>query len=331
MNPRKRKLTGILLLAVLLAVCIGILLVQNSVVNSVPYHGEGYQDPATAIHITHSGDIIDHTYNSSGSNITRVGNTYTLTANVSNWVIIEKSNIVLDGKGFSLLSRHSLSLTEVFNVTVKDLSVNSPYNPIIVLKDADTCTFRNVSASFRMVSSNKNFIVNCTTSLDLEQSNFNTIKDCYSGSIRLSKSNNNSILFNQLWTQGPMLLFSDSSNNLVFGNSFEKFWWWLSVSGDNNKIVANNVWAGQIYAEDKIEGTNYIYHNNFFNFKWDQSADTNSANVWSSNGKGNYYGAPMGPDANHDGVGDYPYDIDRTNTDYYPLMAPVDIAAEPLP
>lgn len=54
---RKKKLTGILLLAVLLAVCLGILFVQNLVANSVSHHGEGYVDPATAVHIAQSGEI----------------------------------------------------------------------------------------------------------------------------------------------------------------------------------------------------------------------------------------------------------------------------------
>ncbi len=105
----------------------------------------------------------------------------------------------------------------------------------------------------------------------------------------------------------------------------------MTDGSTDNKIVANNVWAGQIYTEDKLDGTNYIYHNNFYNFKWDQSATSNSGNVWSSNGKGNYYGNYYGADAKNDGVGDTPYIIDKTNTDNYPLIAPFNIADESLP
>jgi hypothetical protein len=151
------------------------------------------------------------------------------------------------------------------------------------------------------------------------------------GKITLQQSNNNSILYNTIWTQGPSLGFWRSSNNIVFGNTFFKFWWWISMSGDNNKIVANNIWAGQIYLVDKLEGTNYIYHNNFWNFKWDQTATTNSPKIWSRNLQGNYWAGFSSNDANHDGVGDTPHIIDKTNQDNYPLMSPVNIANESIP
>ncbi len=168
-------------------------------------HGEGYQDPATAIHITPNGDIVDPTYSSLDANIIRDGNIYRLIANVSNWVIIERSNIVVDGRGFSSLSRHSFALTGVSNVTVKDLRVDSMYTPTIVLRNVDYSTFKNITAGFRLVNSNNNLISNCSTGVELENSNFNTIRDSNSGKISLSKSNGNSILHNTLWTQGPIL------------------------------------------------------------------------------------------------------------------------------
>jgi nitrous oxidase accessory protein NosD len=327
------KVAAVLVISLILAVTVFFFVGVFFGSNESYRHGEGYQDPATAIHITPSGDIMDPTFGSSGSNITRVGNTYVLTANVSNWVIIERSNIVLDGRGFSSLSRHSLALTQVSNVTVKDLTVASRYTSTIVLQNVDHSIFQNITAGFRLINSNNNLISNCSTGIDLENSTFNTIKDCISGRISLSKSNGNSILYNSLWTQGPMLGFYDSSNNLVFGNTFEKFWWWIGIGGSstNNKIVANNVWAGQLYLVDKLEGTNYIYHNNFYNFHWNQSANTNSANVWSSDGRGNYWANFHTGDANNDGVVDSPYVIDKTNEDDYPLTTPVDISAEPLP
>lgn len=104
----------------------------------------------------------------------------------------------------------------------------------------------------------------------------------------------------------------------------------MTGSSSNNKIVGNNVWAGQLYQADELVGTNYIYHNNFYNFNWNKSATTNSANIWSSDGRGNYWGY-SGSDLNNDGICDTPYTIDRTNTDNYPLMSPVNIATESLP
>ena len=78
-------------------------------------------------------------------------------------------------------------------------------------------------------------------------------------------------------------------------------------------------------------GTNYIYHNNFLDFNWNHTVNTNSANVWNSGMRGNYWADYDGTDTNHDGVGDSPYVIGATKIDNYPLIVPVDIGTEPIP
>ncbi len=332
LNPKTK---AAVVLTVLLAVCLFLVVAGSFLVGPHAYShpGEGYMDPAGAIHITPNGDITGSGFNSSSTNIRRDGDIYTLTGNVTNWLIIEKSNIVFDGRGFSFNASHGLSLSKVSNVTVKDLDIQTHYIQIM-LDNAQNSIIQNVTSSYRIILSysDNNLISSCTGKIELEKSSGNTVKNCQAGEITLSQSNGNSILYNAISVQGPSLGLWKSSNNLVFGNTFSKFWWWISMtaSSTNNKIVANDVWAGQIYQADELVGTNYIYHNNFYTFKWNQSATTNSANIWSSEGRGNYWGY-SGPDMNHDGIGDSPYVIDRTNTDNYPLMAPVNIAAEPLP
>ena len=73
------------------------------------------------------------------------------------------------------------------------------------------------------------------------------------------------------------------------------------MTGDStdNMIVANDVWAGGLYLADSLVGTNYIYHNNFWNLNWNQTAFTNSSNFWSSDMQGNHWGKYFGADANH--------------------------------
>jgi len=112
-----------------------------------------------------------------------------------------------------------------------------------------------------------------------------------------------------------------------------KAWIWISISGCSayNTIVAKNITISQHYLADRLERTNYIYHNNFLNFSWNHTETTNSANVWSSDERGNYYSDYRGTDANHDGVGDTPYIIDINNVDNYPLVTPVSINLEPVP
>jgi nitrous oxidase accessory protein len=327
-----RKITAAVLATVLLAVCVFAVAADVFMHMSPSQPGEGYVDPASGIHITPSGDIKGSAINS--SNIHRDGDVYTLTSNLTSMVTIEKSNIVLNGRGFSFVGSHGLKLTEVSNVTVKDLNIETHYLRIM-LQHAKYNTIQNVTSNYELIlsDSDNNLISNCSGVIRIENSDNNIIKNCITGKITLLKSNGNSILYNNISTQGPSLGLWYSSNNIVFGNTFSKFWWWIGMTGGstNNKIVANDVWAGQLYLADKLVGTNCIYHNNFWNFKWEQTATTNSANVWSSNMQGNYWGSSWGPDANHDGVGDTPYIIDKTNKDNYPLMAPVNIATEPLP
>lgn len=96
---KKNKVTLVIL--ALLVVFMLVLAAMASKFKSPPHPGEGSVDPASGIHITVSGDITDSQGTSSSSIIRRDGNIYTLTGNTTSMVTIEKSNVVLDGRGFS--------------------------------------------------------------------------------------------------------------------------------------------------------------------------------------------------------------------------------------
>ncbi|MCL4429699.1 MAG: hypothetical protein M1167_02995 [Chloroflexi bacterium] len=117
-SGKKKKAT--LVVSTLLVVFTLVLAATAFTFKPASQPGEGYVDPASGIHITPSGEITGSTGNSSNI-IHRDGNVYTLTGNITSMVTIEKSNIVFDGKGFSFVGSHGLKLTEVSNVTVKDL------------------------------------------------------------------------------------------------------------------------------------------------------------------------------------------------------------------
>jgi parallel beta-helix repeat protein len=240
---------------------------------------------------------------------------------------------VLEGRGFTLGSQNGLSLSSVANVTVKDLNVKAHYLHL-ALQHAQNCTLLRTNSSYSIAfsDSNNNLIDDCFGSIILERSSNNTIKDCLTGPIELNKSDGNSILNNNCSYPGRSLSLADSSDNLLFGNRFSGMAWWISMYGSSNgnSIVGNEIRMGPRYYADSLTGGNYIYHNNFMDFALNQSLSA-PVNIWSSNMKGNYWADYYGTDANHDGVGDTPYIIDKTNTDNYPLMAPVNIAAEPLP
>ena len=294
------------------------------------------ENAPAAIHITQNGDITTPASYNQTPPIERNGDKYTFTGDTSALLVVDKSNIVIDGCGFGVATTfqlgrgspgYGLKLLSISNVTVEN--VNSPLG--IELQRAKNCTVAN-SARVIVYQSSDNDVSNCT-GWTLNYAQNNTIIHCTSNEFDVEYSNSNYILHNTCTGPGRSILIWDSSNNVLFGNVFSNAWWWIDIGGSysNNYFVANNITISQNYGGDTLVGTNYFYHNNFLRFSWNQSATDNSVNVWSQNGRGNYYAGYASVDVNHDDIIDVPFVIDKTNVDNYPLITPVNIEAEPIP
>jgi hypothetical protein len=296
-------------------------------------------DPDSAVHILANGDIYLKEIDSSTLPIARNGSTYNLVNNCIREFIIEKSNIVLDGNGYSIdfanggSNYQKIDLSSVTNVTIKNVVVE-PYYTSIRFNHTSNSTVQNCTAEYILFLNSQNNLVTNTlgSQFTFQESSNNTVANCTADSFEFEKSNNNLVFSNSNSTVfvGTDLSFGDSSNNLFFGNTFGKCLEWISMSGTStgNVLVANNIDTGRMQIQCSLTGNNTFYHNNFYNFDWNRTATTNLANTWSVNGQGNYWSNYMGTDKNGDGIGDTPYVIDSKNADNYPLMRPVNVQQE---
>jgi hypothetical protein len=218
--------------------------------------------------------------------IQRYGDTYTLTSDIYDPILIEKSNIVFDGAGYTLTG--PLNETERKAEQVIGIGPNNetivPY--IIGIDIEDTVSgvtiknlnVRNFSIGTYIRSTNNTFVGNGVTE--------NIVGVLLSGSA-------NSINRNYIANNEQGLFFGFEAVNGV-GNIPS------DVKISHNSFVENaRQLSGCVCKEYNLSETRH---------SWDDGKE------------GNYWSDYNGADTNGDGLGDTPYVVDILNQDRYPLM-----------
>lgn len=229
--------------------------------------------------------------------------TYNFTGNITGEIRIERSNITIDGNGYSYQRAESgFGLGSVNNVSIRNINGLGLY-----LTSCTNCSI---------------YDNNITTGIGLDFSDHN---DVYSnnvsrGFVGISLTGGSS--YNNIY---------DNSINGVAGYGIDLF-----SSCRNNKIHANNITNNKIgiYLWESCSN-NEIFLNNFVNNTLNAEAGGligQCYNFWDNGSSGNYWGDYNGTDLNRDGIGDTPYKIsdayktsadkEINDTDNYPLMAP---------
>lgn len=229
----------------------------------------------------------DGTITPSDAPVMNYDNVYKLTDNIYGTIKIMKSNIVLNGGGYTLSGPYNGSQTNVW--VVGDGPSQSPEltAQYIIGVDLGDRTVEGVNIQNLNI---KNFSIG--TYLWTKN---NTIANCRVSEsilgIMLSGSNT-TIISNYLLANQQGLFFGFNGVNetipsdiVVHQNSFER----------------NLVQINGCFCED--------YPENEEPHKWDDGK------------QGNYWSNYNGTDTNGDGIGDTPYVIDEMNIDRYPLMA----------
>jgi parallel beta-helix repeat protein len=119
------------------------------------------------------------------------------------------------------------------------------------------------------------------------------------------------------------ILMISGANNIIYHNTIDTNHEGINLQlpSNNNEIRDNTITKSSQTGIDIIRSSNnHIYHNHFVNNY--QSASDTGSNFWDNGypSGGNYWDDYQGQDANHDGIGDTPYNIPGgSNQDTYPL------------
>jgi len=244
----------------------------------------------------------DGTVTPSTAPIQKEADIYTLTGDFQGSILIQRSNIVLNGAGCSIQalqnSGYCVKLLDVSNVTIKGINVKGSsfgciYGLALVNSVGCTVTANNITDVWSILG-------------------LNGIS--YDG-IYVSGGSSNVFTKNLLVNNSLGMYFESTDNNVITENSIEyvKHGVDSSVSG----ILFNNAHG------------NIIYHNNFRTQFGAQAGAYDSSNNWDNgypNG-GNYWGDykskyPNAQQLNGSESYDTAYVINDQNQDRYPLLEP---------
>jgi parallel beta-helix repeat protein len=164
--------------------------------------------------------------------------TYTFTTDMNASIIVQRSNIVIDGNGWTLGGNdyaiiHGLNLTHVSNVTISNVNV------------------MGFGYGIYLQSSTLNNILDSNVTFN-------------EGNIYLGDSYNNTIIGNTITNGAEAIQLSSSFNNTIFSNSLSYNYYgvWSRFNSDENVISGNNITENNNGIHLDSSSSNTISRNN---------------------------------------------------------------------
>ena len=297
-KPRKWPKGKILVAFFLIFLILGGYGLFQYIQSSTPSNGTPVIPSSEIIYIRSDGQVAP-----SAAPISNVGNShYTLTADISNPIIVERDNIVVDGadhvvQGTDAFDSRGIDLTGRSNVTVTNVKIRDfDYGVFLSSSSGNVLSQNDLTSNYcgiwMVVSSNDNVISG------------NTMENNEMYAMWLKDSSNNNIAENKITAHGNYTIYIRSSNN-------------INIS--ENYIADNNL--GIFLYESS---NNLLYHNYFVDNRENVSI-INVTSVWDNGKEGNYWSDyhekyPNATELGSSGIWDTPYVIDENNQDNYPLM-----------
>jgi len=239
---------------------------------------------STTIYIRADGSIDPST-----SLIHRDGNVYTLTGDIrsdADGIVIERSNIKLNGAGYTLQgastpSSNGIHISGKSNVTIKDMNIKAFESGILL----------DAYSNNNEISANR-----------IEENDYGISCWGYSDSNSVTGNNITANRLAGIWIVGS------SSNNVTENNIIGNNQYGISLeSSSSNNIYHNN-----------FDNTNQVH---IYDSKstWDNDYPS-GGNYWSDHTAIDIYSGPTQNQPGSDGIGDTPYNCSENNQDRYPLM-----------
>ena len=263
----------------------------------------------------------------------REGNVYAFTGNIEGSIVVEKDDIVIDGKGYTLSGIENqglgIELIERSGVTITNIEIIDYSNCIYVHSSSNCIISENdVGNYYQGIRAEKSF--------NITISNNNCISNIpFQGETVLE----------YITRQGRGIILGLSSSCYVYQNHIEGNMWGMELENQytspTNKFFENIVLNNDYGVVIRSFSNNEFYHNSFIGntlqvydwVKYNSESYSFSQNIW-DNGftfGGNYWSDYTGEDSYsglyqnetcRDGIGDKAYIIDENNQDSYPFVSP---------
>jgi parallel beta-helix repeat protein len=291
--------------------------------------------------------------------ITVWGNTYTLDEDIEDYIVLEKSGIILDGNnnilnppagspdvpGISLYSVSDVTVTNFYitNFPSSIILYNSKNNNKIIQNTLNYYTVHGISlepgSDSNIIKDNVmegNNIDSIGISLNNVYDNRVIINDLSYNDvgIHLLDSMRNEINGNKVLDNGIGLKLEVSDNNTISNNNISYNDFGISIEASDISTISNNNISYNDFGIDLMFSTQCrIFHNNLVDNENQYTIDINSWAYWDNGaGEGNYWSDYEGlddgtkdertkkPRPKGDGVGDTK--LPHLGADWYPLMEP---------
>jgi parallel beta-helix repeat protein len=275
--------------------------------------------------------------------------TYIFTDNINGSITVYRSNIIINGNGFTLQgSGPSAGKTgiqvgtygsyNIGNVTVLNTQIKGFWDGIRLYNSRYSAKSNRISGNTITANDFGILLYSCQNDSISGNNIVNNYFDGIKGADATPQVTSWGIsISGNIITENKDcgIHCTYSSGYSISGNTIMSNGVGISESSSNN-IIANNIEDNGIGLVVASSSSNRIYHNNFnnntqhvvYHWGWESTPNHNSWDDSYPSG-GNYWSNYTGVDVNHDGIGDSPYVVIEdypgqppANIDHYPLMNP---------